>query len=65
MMASLSPPPLDLKAALFLDFDGTLAPIRDNPDTVFLEGDAGDMLLQLSESLGGAMAVLSGRDLTL
>lgn len=48
--------------ALFLDFDGTLAPLQDDPDTVFLPDGGGALLSGLSERLGGAMALVSGRD---
>ncbi|MFY0637162.1 trehalose-phosphatase [Maricaulis maris] len=63
-MSDAAPPPLDpAREALFLDFDGTLAPLQDDPDTVWLP-TGGDMTLQtLSRSLGGALAVVSGRDI--
>ena len=48
---------------MFLDFDGTLAPIQDNPDTVVLGLDDSALLLSLSKWLGGALAVISGRGL--
>lgn len=48
--------------ALFLDFDGTLAPLQDDPDTVYLAADVEAVLLDLSATLGGALAILSGRD---
>lgn len=49
--------------ALFLDFDGTLAPLQDDPDAVHLEADVEGILLQLSAALGGALAIVSGRDI--
>ena len=58
-------PPADLigpDTALFLDFDGTLAPIQDDPDAVRLPGGGAAILTQLSEALGGALALVSGRD---
>lgn len=49
--------------ALFLDFDGTLAPIRMDPGAVQLPPGAGDTLSALARRLGGALAIVSGRDL--
>jgi trehalose 6-phosphate phosphatase len=49
--------------ALFLDFDGTLAELGPDPDAVRLpDATLGD-LQRLSDRLGGALAVISGRDL--
>lgn len=56
-------PKLDRTSALFLDFDGTLSPLQDDPDAVFLSPGMDDVLMQLSEALDGALAILSGRDL--
>ncbi|WP_339678928.1 trehalose-phosphatase [uncultured Hyphomonas sp.] len=58
------PPLLDRNAALFLDFDGTLSPLQDDPDAVFLEPGMDAILMKISSMLGGALAILSGRDLT-
>ncbi len=63
MTDSPHPGPLDTGHALFLDFDGTLAPIQDDPSTVALPERGADMLYALSQRLGGALAVISGRDL--
>ena len=57
-------PPLPQNGqALFLDFDGTLAPLQDDPDTVVLVEDVGPLLGRLADKLDGALAVISGRDI--
>ena len=48
--------------ALFLDFDGTLAELQSNPDTVFLAADRIRVLQDLSARMNSALAVVSGRD---
>jgi len=48
-------------AALFLDFDGTLAPIADTPDGVVVDGDLLALLAQLRDMLDGRVAIVSGR----
>ncbi|MEO0786260.1 MAG: trehalose-phosphatase [Pseudomonadota bacterium] len=55
-------PMLSREHALFLDFDGTLAPIQDDPETVALPRGGDDLLLRLAEWLDGALTVISGRD---
>lgn len=68
-MTSLPKPPLPepplpgAGAALFLDFDGTLAPIQTDPDAVGLPEGGAAILAALAHKLGGALAILSGRDL--
>lgn len=49
--------------ALFLDFDGTLAGFKDNPDEVHLSVAQENLLIALRDRLDGALAVISGRDL--
>ncbi len=49
--------------ALFLDFDGTLAPIQDDADTVALPAGADGVIISLARKLEGALAILSGRGL--
>lgn len=48
--------------ALFLDFDGTLAPLQDDPDTVALPSGGADVLGSLKAALNGALVLISGRD---
>jgi trehalose 6-phosphate phosphatase len=57
-------PAFDLgKTALFLDFDGTLAPIVDRPDLAALPSGFAPTLDRLWVETGGALAILSGRGL--
>lgn len=55
-------PRLNLQgSALFLDFDGTLADLAPQPEAVQVSGELIDLLGQLSQALGGALALVSGR----
>ena len=56
-----SAPVLSATHALFLDFDGTLAPLQDDPDTVKLPDNGGAVLRALANQLGGALVLISGR----
>lgn len=56
-------PTLDAATALFLDFDGTLVDIADQPEAVQIPPDLVSLLGQLSHKLGGALAIVSGRKL--
>ena len=49
--------------ALFLDFDGTLTDLQDDPDRVWLPEGGARTLERLAASLGGALAIVSGRDM--
>ncbi len=49
--------------ALFLDFDGTLAEIGPDPGAIWLPDGTGRAMERLAGRLGGALAVISGRDL--
>ncbi len=50
-------------AALFLDFDGTLAEFANRPDAVVVAPGLADLLASLQAKLDGALAILSGRTL--
>jgi trehalose 6-phosphate phosphatase len=51
----------DRDAALFLDFDGTLADLAPQPDAVRVHPEVPRLLTQLGVALDGAIAVVSGR----
>jgi trehalose 6-phosphate phosphatase len=60
-----APPSLDLaRTALFLDLDGTLAPIAPTPQEVGPEPARSRLLARLSAQLNGRLAVLTGRALS-
>lgn len=56
-------PPIDTlePCSLFLDLDGTLIDLADRPDDVVAGPALHILLLQLSEKLGGRLAIVSGR----
>jgi len=49
--------------ALFLDVDGTLVEIEEHPQAVHAEAELVNELEQVADSLGGALALISGRAL--
>lgn len=62
--AKLAPPALDLRrSALFLDLDGTLAPIAARPQDVGPEPRRTAVLEELVRRMEGRVAILSGRTL--
>lgn len=54
-------PTLHPGTALFLDFDGTLVDLAEQPDAVLVPADLVPLLRQLTHQLGGALAIVSGR----
>ena len=66
-MTDTTPPPRGLlspRTALFLDFDGTLASLQDDADAVRLPEGGAAFLSSLAGRLGGAVAFVTGRDVT-
>lgn len=61
----LSPPPFNLsrRAALFLDLDGTLAPIMPRPDDVGPDARRARVIARLRDRFEDRVAVVSGRSL--
>jgi trehalose-phosphatase len=57
------PPPLGRDAALFLDFDGTLVGLAPTPEAIEIPPALVSLLSDLSDQLGGALAVVSGRQI--
>ena len=49
--------------ALFLDFDGSIVEIVATPDRIKVDGALSVLLMRVRESLGGALAFVSGRPL--
>ncbi|MEM9225874.1 MAG: trehalose-phosphatase [Pseudomonadota bacterium] len=56
-------PDLLASDALFLDFDGTLAELQDDPGAVHLAAGLDEILRQCAAKLDGALAIISGRDI--
>jgi trehalose 6-phosphate phosphatase len=54
---------LDNRSSLFLDFDGTLAEFKVDPQDVYLNKQTLNSILSLRASLDGRLAIVSGRDI--
>jgi len=54
-------PDLTSRSALFLDLDGTLAPIVEEPGLAAVPREVRAVLQELQFTLGGAIAIVSGR----
>lgn len=52
------------RTAFFFDFDGTLAEIVDDPAAVSIGAEVLDALATLRDAAGGALAVISGREIS-
>ena len=65
MLADLAPPPPRLSAtdSLFLDFDGTLVDLADNPEGVHVSQELADRLDALAAHMPGRLAIVSGRSI--
>jgi trehalose 6-phosphate phosphatase len=62
-MSSQLPPPLGRDTALFLDFDGTLVALAPTPEAIEIPPALAGLLEDLRDQLGGALAVVSGRQI--
>jgi trehalose 6-phosphate phosphatase len=56
-----TPPPPALDWCLFLDVDGTLVELTDTPSQTLADPEIKSLLVEVSERLGGAVALVSGR----
>ncbi len=64
LRSTLPPPPaLDDGCALFLDVDGTLIEFAQRPEAVVLLPQVREAIGRISDRLGGAVALVSGRPL--
>lgn len=59
----MEPDELSPTDALFLDFDGTLVEIAEHPESVNLPRHLPALLAGVRDTLGGALAIVSGRRL--
>ncbi len=62
-LSRFAPPALTTSNALFLDFDGTLVGFSKIPRDVKLDPVMVPVLERLSERLGGALAIVTGREI--
>ena len=58
-----TPPRLTPASALFLDFDGTLVALAETPEAIEVPPALVGLLTDLHHALGGAVAVVSGRQI--
>lgn len=59
------PLPLEpgMRCALFLDFDGTLVEIAENPDDVLIAEGLPELIASLADALEGRLAIVTGRSI--
>ena len=60
----IRPPPLGFDQCLFLDIDGTLVEFTDTPSQTLADGDIKELLTRVAQRLAGAVALVSGREIT-
>lgn len=58
------PPPLAIDCALFLDIDGTLAELAEEPGAVRIDPHIAAALRKIARDLDGALALVTGRAIT-
>jgi len=63
-VARCTPPPLPEGYAVFLDIDGTLLDLAPAPDAVHVDPALASLLPKVRRSLGGALALITGRSIT-
>lgn len=62
-LSDLMLPCLPRELALFLDFDGTLADIVENPEDVFLAAETLAAISTMHQQTSGAIAIVTGRSI--
>ena len=62
-MSTSAPPHASLDWCLFLDVDGTLIELSDTPFDTLAGADLKALLQKVSDTLGGALALVSGRSI--
>src|SRR5271170_4497155 len=62
-MTQISTPAPSLNWCVFLDVDGTLLELRDTPSETFADQELKTLLAYVTERLGGAVALVSGRSI--
>ncbi|HVE50294.1 MAG TPA: trehalose-phosphatase [Casimicrobiaceae bacterium] len=59
-----APPALASGCAVFLDIDGTLLELAPAPDAVYVDPEIAKLLPNVRRSLGGALALITGRSIS-
>jgi trehalose 6-phosphate phosphatase len=63
-VATRTPPPLQEGYGVFLDIDGTLLDLAPAPDAVHVDPALATLLPKVRRTLGGALALITGRAIT-